>query len=207
MTVPLKPIVYRPISTWPGQLTPDRARRNASFRATIAKTLPQLDLELRAIAADDVVIELAVTEADIRIDGKLRARVQFDHPGVVLSFDSAYGPLRYATDVFRGWENNLRAITLGLADLRRIERYGITKRGEQYQGWRALEAGPTQTRQQARDFLMTVVKGIGGLPVDDVTDAFLVKMGKRFGHPDYPDGTHDTFLLVQQAAATLGFDV
>jgi hypothetical protein len=37
-----------------------------------------------------------------------------------------------------GWQANLRAIGLGLEALRKIERYGITRTGEQYRGWSAL---------------------------------------------------------------------
>jgi hypothetical protein len=51
------------------------------------------------------------------------------------------GPLRYATDVFTTWTDNLRAVALGLEALRRVERYGISRRGEQYAGFRALPTG------------------------------------------------------------------
>lgn len=41
------------------------------------------------------------------------------------------------------WQINLRAIALGLEALRKLDRYGITSRGEQYTGWRAIEATPS----------------------------------------------------------------
>jgi hypothetical protein len=39
------------------------------------------------------------------------------------------------------WQHNVRAIALGLEALRKVDRYGITRRGEQYAGWKALPAG------------------------------------------------------------------
>lgn len=39
------------------------------------------------------------------------------------------------------WEDNLRAIALALEALRKVDRYGVTRRGEQYTGWKQLTAG------------------------------------------------------------------
>src|SRR5690606_5164123 len=96
-------------------------------------------------------------EDDIRLDGLPRANARPGHQGVVLAFDSKYGPLKYATDTFDRWQDNLRAIALGLESLRRVDRYGITKRGEQYTGWRQLPAGgesePPMGAAAARAFI------------------------------------------------------
>jgi len=68
---------------------------------------------------------------------------------VAISFESSFGPLRYATDAHErqyswakldGWQANVRAIALSLEKLRAVDRYGVTRRGEQYAGWRAIEA-------------------------------------------------------------------
>lgn len=143
---------FRPITTWPGELT--RSRRRSPFGASHGQTLRLLRTELAHIVARrsaPVVIQLALREQDIRQDGLPRANArQPEHPGVILAFDSRYGPLRYATDVFTDWQANLRAIALGLESLRRVDRYGITKRGEQYAGWRALEAGGPDEGQLER---------------------------------------------------------
>lgn len=61
-------------------------------------------------------------------------------------FDSPWklGAVSIPCDAFDGnrrspaWQANVRAIALGLEALRRVERYGIAPRGEQYTGWKAL---------------------------------------------------------------------
>lgn len=163
-------IRFRPIQAWPGALTV--GRKDAPFRATFDDTLRVLEVELDMIGAHDVVVELALTEADIRIDGWPRAIAKPSHPGVILSFDSRYGDLRYFTDLFDdskvwrkgtqagyqhlpGWHANLRAIALGLEALRKVDRYGITRKGEQYTGWRSLTQGSEapMSREEALTFL------------------------------------------------------
>src|SRR5690606_24676973 len=62
------------------------------------------------------------------------------HPGVILSFDSKVGHLSYPCDTFTSWQDNLRAVALALEALRKLDRYGVTKRGEQYRGFLAIEA-------------------------------------------------------------------
>lgn len=141
----------RPIDTWPnGTLTPDHARQFSRFKASWRDTLGVLDRELDQLRATNVVMMLDVAERDCRLDGQLRADAKPGHPGVILAFDSKHGPLKYATDTFKGtgyqgfipgWQANVRAIALGLEALRRVDRYGITQRGEQYTGWKALGAG------------------------------------------------------------------
>ncbi len=50
--------------------------------------------------------------------------------------------LVYATDVCDFWQHNVRSIALGLEALRAVDRYGISRRGQQYAGFRAaLTAG------------------------------------------------------------------
>lgn len=133
-------ITCRPLSTFPAEFharsQPDR------FDTGWSTTLAQLQAELYKLGAREAVIEIALTEGEIRLDGWPRASARPSHPGVIISFDSKHGPLRYGTDAFPNWQANVRAIALGLEALRRVERYGIGKRGEQYQGWKQLPAGP-----------------------------------------------------------------
>jgi hypothetical protein len=129
----------RPISSWPGEMP--REHRWSQFKAPVAATWQLLARELEHLGARQVVVELAITEADLRLDGLTRARAIASHPGVVISFESRHGPLRYATAEFMRWQDNLRAIALGLEALRAVDRYGISRRGEQYRGWRALTTG------------------------------------------------------------------
>lgn len=87
------------------------------------------------------MIQLALDETDIRLDGWPRGNATPRHHGVILAFESKHGPLKYATARYYPWQANLRAIALGLEALRAVDRYGVTKRGEQYAGWKALPAG------------------------------------------------------------------
>lgn len=129
-------VTFRPIDEWPGKKT--QFRRSAPFRTGYAKTMDDLDLELFKLSARNVVIQLALTERDIRNDGMPRSDARPMHPGVILSFDSKHGPLRYPCDTFDDWQDNLRAIALALEALRKVDRYGVTKRAEQYRGWKQL---------------------------------------------------------------------
>lgn len=143
-------ITHRPIDVWPGTFT--RRRKHTPFDATYTQTVTLLDRELRALTARNVVLMTAVREQDFRLDGELRANARApEHPGIILAFESKHGPLKYATDLFctgwhgddngQGWKENLRAVTLGLEALRKVDRYGISTHGEQYTGWKALPSG------------------------------------------------------------------
>lgn len=80
-------------------------------------------------------------ESKIRIDGLPYSAARPDFKGVILSFESKFGYLKYLTDTFDDWQENIRAIALGLEALRKVDRYGITSKGEQYTGWKALPDG------------------------------------------------------------------
>jgi hypothetical protein len=139
------------------------------------------------LQARQIVLQLAVAEADLRIDGLPRASARPEHPGVILAFDSKFGPLQYATDDFTTWQDNLRAVALSMEALRRVDRYGVSKRGEQYTGWRALPqtAGQFPSQEEAQRFL----DDHGGY-----RDA-----ARRF-HPDnHETGDEEMFKRLQQA--------
>jgi hypothetical protein len=130
---------FRPLPTWPHPVT--KGRRSSTFRVDWTRTLNELEYEIDRLSGRDVIIGAGLSERDIRIDGWPKSNASWLHPGIELSFDSRYGRLIYATDVFYDWRDNLRAIALGLAALRAVDRYGITRRGEQYSGWKALPTG------------------------------------------------------------------
>jgi hypothetical protein len=133
---------FRPLGTWAGPSTPDRERKRPAFRAGYRNTLDLLLSETVLLGARHLILQVDLTERDIRTDGMPRASARYgSHPGVVLSFESRFGPLRYATDAFTEWQANLRAIALSLRALRAVDRYGVSRRGEQYTGWRALPRG------------------------------------------------------------------
>lgn len=132
----------RPLTTWPGELTPWSQRTRSNFSATLSQTLRTLTTELNQLGCQHPVLEVAIPADQFRIDGRPRANARETHPGIVLSLPKTkVGALRYATDTFDRWQDNLRAIALGLEALRKVDRYGITRRGEQYAGFRALPPG------------------------------------------------------------------
>lgn len=141
----------RPIVTFPGEF--HASRRSNQFSAGFTQTVELLERELAKLGAREAAIELAVTEDEIRLDGWPRASARPSHSGVIVSFDSRHGPLRYGTDAFSNWIANLRAIALGLEALRKVERYGIGKRGEQYVGWRQLGAGSNDEIDRGRELI------------------------------------------------------
>lgn len=64
-------LIFRPLTLWPGKQTTGRKR--ASFRAGYNATLQLLDTELRHLRAQNVVLQVALMEDDIRLDGAPRA--------------------------------------------------------------------------------------------------------------------------------------
>lgn len=141
---------------------PPLGTRDSPFSAPWRATVELLADELRHLDARNVVIEVGVTERDLRLDGMPRADARIPPP-VRVSFDSKWGPLRYETGEYQdtywkrvpGWQANLRAIALAMEALRKVDRYGVSKRGEQYQGWKQLpmRAGGFASREQAREYL------------------------------------------------------
>jgi hypothetical protein len=139
---------FRPLGRWDG-LETQRRRGAHLFKASWDGTLDLLATEIGYLdGTEPIVIQVDAPEGMLRRDGMLRARARVSHPGVVISFGSRFGPLRYATDAYErqwsggldGWQANVRAIALALEALRAVDRYGVSKRGEQYTGWRAIAA-------------------------------------------------------------------
>jgi len=133
----------RPIQKWPGELT--KSRRSSPFRAGYRDTLDLLERELNQLHARNVVVQLAVRESEIALDGNLKAYAKPQYPGVILSFEvfkasgkrneqgqrlGKYEPFSFPCDSFTDWRDNLRAIALGLEALRKIDRYGVTRSGD-----------------------------------------------------------------------------
>lgn len=145
------PYTIRPIDRWPGERT--KYPTFSPWRAGIKQTLETLRRELRQLDAKNVVLQIDVRERDIRIDGGLRADARPQSAAIILSFDSKHGPLQYAMDRWRGWEDNLRSVAMTLA-LRAVDRYGVASSAQQYRGWAALPPpADHMTRDEARALL------------------------------------------------------
>lgn len=119
--------------------------RVAPFSANWTSTVALLGKELRAHGSRNAILEVDLAESAFRLDGMPRADRSVNTPGVVLSFEATKVPgepqLRYEVGTYRGFDDNIRAIALGLEALRAVDRYGVTRRGEQYAGWKQLTAG------------------------------------------------------------------
>lgn len=176
----------RPLPVWTDPVTANRCG-SQTFRASWTDTLDLLGRETEKLGATLVVLQIDADETDIRRDGMLRARAKVGHPGVVVSLDSKYGPLRYATDVYEqqystempGWQANVRAVALAMQALRAVDRYGVTKRGEQYVGWKALPA-PVDGFSSADEALRWMREKAGPGPEDG---SLYRVLAKRL-HPD-----------------------
>jgi hypothetical protein len=204
----------RPIVSWTDPVTADR-QSSGVFRATWENTLALLEDEAERLdVRGPIVMQIDVSQPDIRADGMLRARARVGaFPGVAVSFTSRFGPLRYATDAYEqrwagslpGWQANVRAIALALEALRAVDRYGVTKRGEQYQGWTALPAARAQSSRwftDAGDALAWMKRCAGGEATED--PKALYKLLGRKMHPDMPDGNTDLWERLDAAATILG---
>jgi hypothetical protein len=135
-------LTFRPLPTWPHK--PTAPRSYSRFKANQRDTLRLLEYELIQLYAKNVIIGAGFRDSDLKMDGTPRADRQqqpYLHPGVEISFDSKFGRLTYATDEFTDWRANLRAIALSLQALRAVDRYGVSKRGQQYAGWAQLPPG------------------------------------------------------------------
>lgn len=184
--------------------------RVSQFASSWSSTEEVLERELRQLRARNVVLEMDVREDDIRVDGRIRANARPSTPAVRLAFDSSQGPLIYATDRFWTWQDNVRGIALGLEALRKIERYGIANRDEQYTGFKQLGAGRAMpashmTGDAARSTLATIV----GVPlIENAGDADALprffRQARAIAHPDRHDGARELWDKVEEAGKVLG---
>lgn len=156
------------------------ASTSAPFRASWTSTVSLLARELRAHGARNAVLEIDMRERDFRLDGLPRAGATAATPGIVLSFEASAVPgrpkLRYEVGTYWRWQDNVRAVALALQALRAVDRYGVTKRGEQYAGWKQLESGGPSAERGRQ-----IVRDHGG----DVRKAL------RATHPDHGGDARD----------------
>lgn len=200
-------LTVRPLVAWPGELTQPHRRAN-TFKAGWTSTVNLLEREVNALSISGrggrVVVEMAVEERDCRLDGWIRADAQPRHPGVILSFESRFGPLRYWTDAYTTYQGNVRAIALGLEALRAVDRYGISRSGEQYVGWNAIGAGrPVALTKEVAVSLLGQAANLTKRPKPDDPDiaewaTIAFKLAAKANHPDY-GGSHDEFVALTAA--------
>lgn len=222
-------LVWAALERWPREQTETRAwspfRRSMSDsyrREEIgwSTTKPELLRELDALGVDEAVIQLAVKDRDIRLDGQIRADAKMSHPGVIVSFlHPDQGPVTFACDRWTSWQANIRGVTKGLEALRLLDRYGITTSGEQYKGWKELPTGtamgdgaeePPLTRLDAARILAGAVSGAHDLAAntvlvldDDDFRRYAYRAAVKLAHPDAGAPESEGFLRIQKAKETL----
>jgi hypothetical protein len=190
------------------------AAHRTPFKASWSTTLDLLDRELHYLGATRVVFELDVRENQLRIDGQLRADAAAASTAVRIAFDSIHGPLIYATDRYgydgwqrpktRGWQDNIRAIALGLEALRKVDRYGISRRGEQYRGYQAIEGAPARMSEVDA---ISVLREYAPQPKHADPVEKLARWARVGAHPDRHGGDHAHSDRVLDAITALGLDL
>jgi hypothetical protein len=194
----------RPLSPWPGPVTASR-KSSGVFQADWDSTLMLLRDEVGKLDGEyPVIIQIDVGELDLRQDGMLKTRANVGpFPGVIVSFKSRFGPLQYASDAYEqrytgslpGWQANIRAVALALEALRAVDRYGVSKRGEQYTGWKALPRGGSGfgSADEAEQWMRKYYSSDRGDP--DTAAALplgeLHRRMRRMLHPDAGGGEAD----------------
>src|SRR6185436_4755594 len=173
-------------------------------------TCSLLDRELEHLKTTTAVLQLKVKESDISTHGTLKANVTPREPGVILAFDSKHGQKQFPCDTYVEWRHNVRAIALALEALRAVDRYGVTRRGEQYTGWARIE-GPTHTGEIPMTpelALKTAARLAGwaqmefvGTPPPNMIEMLFREAEKRT-HPDR-GGNKSDFVELQKARAVL----
>ncbi len=207
-----------PIEKWPDDVeledrfSPFRKANGRGWMdrgANWSDTMDKLERELRHLEAENVVLQMAVRDRDIRNDGWIRANAKPNHPGIILTFDSTIGPMSYPCGAFREWQSNLRAIAVTLENLRRIDRYGVSGRGQQYTGWKQIpgagQTGATMTTKAAAEVLVRLEHrgGEAEFLLDDaLATAYTYRNAAKLTHPDRGGSVHE-FQLLQEAKAVL----
>ncbi len=195
---------FRPLTEWPIPNTRER-RGTGHFKSGWNDTLDVLEKELGFLAAKDIVIQIETTLDQIRNDGWPRSDARVSGPKVAITFGSKYGQLTYRCDDCAAWIHNVRCIAFTLQRLRMAEMYGVTKRGEQYQGFKRLGAAiimDSMGVDEARAVLAKAAK----LLDEDLTRhtlALFYKCAAMETHPDRPGGNDDAFKATQAAYETL----
>ncbi len=215
-------VTFRPLKVRPPSWKAAGANRPYSpFSSTYSATETLLAKELHHLGAVNAFVQLDLADQarGVRLDGQLRAGAIANHPGVILTIETrAHGTLVYPCDAYSGrggrpaWQENLRAIALGLEALRKVERYGIAGRGQQYAGFAELGSGMPMgsgegmTLDRAAELL--AAEACRGFGDDWVTAEALIgdrdlvagayRDAARLHHPD-TGGDADMFRLITAA--------
>lgn len=198
--------IFRPIQQWPRKMT--TARKRSPFGVTYAKTFQDLEREMKHLDARIPIIQLALTDSEIRLDGKPRAGATPSHPGAIVTFEKGKSTMNFPCDAFTDWIGNLRAVSLALEALRRIDRYGVVATDEQYRGWAQLP--PAQPVDEARKWAARLsMLGLGSTASTEsiltTREAYDIayRAAVKLYHPDAAQAIRPEWHEIQQAAKVL----
>ncbi|MEM7813254.1 MAG: hypothetical protein AAF532_17395 [Planctomycetota bacterium] len=193
---------FVPLEEWPTERT--REHKPCRFRSGYTDTLRLLDDELYKCDASSVVLQVDLPRSQIKNDGTPYAGARPNSPGVILSFQTPSGPRSFPCDTYDDWQDNLRAIAKSMEALRAVDRYGVTKRGEQYRGFQALGhdggvAAGADTTTSVSDAWWQICKAAGVTSANHRTDfETVVRKAKRVCHPDSNGGSRQRWDALQQ---------
>ena len=192
---------FVPIEAWPGKQR--TSWKSARFRMTYPQRLDTLEYELNKLGAKDILIQCYLTREDLRNDGWPKSLAKPRNPGIIISFTARGGDqLSFPCDTYDDWYDNLYAIALSLEALRAVDRYGVTRSAEQYQGWRRLGPSPqseVKTKQWAFEHLARVAgTTVPALEGDRTAIDLAFRIAVKKTHPD-TGGNVEAFRLVNEA--------
>jgi len=205
-------IQFRSLAEWPAHQpsTPYYRRENARFTASYPDRITLLERELEQISAKDVVLESVLPKSKARRDGWPMSDAK-GGPGIIVSFVQAGEPREMLADRYHDWRDNLHAIGKALDALRAVDRWGLTKKAAQYEGFRPALPPPAKvvaitTTSQAAEFVAKQA-GVGRTIAPEIlndpeTLAYYYRLAAKQLHPDQ-GGSHELFVQLQTAKELL----
>lgn len=191
-------IIYKPIAEWPGELR--MFRKHDQFSVSWPTTENDLIDEVFALQPSgtsrrDLLVTIQVATDDIIRDAsRLHAKANLRHPGVIVNFGSRLGEVQLWADAFYDWRANVRGVALALEAMRKIDRYGVGRGDEQYQGWLALDAGTGSGGSETDEQFIATLINWPLSKVQENRDA-AGRTALLCAHPDR-GGTHEAIVRV-----------
>jgi hypothetical protein len=165
-------------------------RKNSKFTPNFANARDGLIKEVSRLGGKKVILS---TNIPLRNDGLPYANMREpEDPGVAIYFDYKGKPMCFACDQYRKTRENIRAISLTIAAIRAIERYGSSDMMER--AFRGFTALPETAGEYWREVL-EIPQGV--TPTAD----HIEKTFRSFAHVYHPDkgGTTEEWLRLVNA--------
>lgn len=152
--------------------------RKGSEAVNIVTALERLEAELHRLGATD---EILSSNLPVGVRGlPLGNRAEPTDPGIAVYFKLHNKPLVFACDKWDRVADNIAAIAQHIDALRRIDRYGVGRVEQAFEGYKALPQSTEDWRE---------VLGVGEFATVEQVDAAFLQKAKEH-HPDV-GGTHE----------------